>query len=100
MKIEIAALALLLLLYAIPAFPCQFDTDCSVGSKCLKKSGQLDGVCVAGMQPGNDYDKKPYRDTLDISKKVGDTCSFDTDCGVGNSCVKEGGQLKGVCLKK
>ena len=99
MKRILNVAAVSLLLFSIPAFSCQFDTDCSVGSKCLKKSGQIEGMCVAGMQPGNDYDKKPYSDTLDISKKVGNTCSFDTGCGVGNSCVKGSGQLKGVCMK-
>ena len=99
MKIGITTISLFVMLFSIPAFSCQFDTDCSVGSKCLKQSGKLEGICAAGMQPGNDYDKKPYRDPLDISKKVGNTCSFDVDCGVGNRCVKQSGQIKGVCMK-
>jgi hypothetical protein len=99
MKIAVISLALFLAFFSIQAFSCQFDTDCSVGSKCLKKSGELYGMCAAGMQPGNDYDKKPYRDQLDVTKKVGNTCSFDVDCGPGNRCMKQSGQIKGACMK-
>jgi hypothetical protein len=83
-----------------PIFACQFDTDCSVGSKCLKQSGKLKGMCVAGMNPGNNNDRNPYRNPLDISQKRGNTCSFDTDCGVGNMCAKGNGQIKGTCMKR
>lgn len=99
MKGIIAAVALLLLV-SMPTYACQFNTDCGVGSKCIKKSGKLEGICVGGMDPGNDSDRKPYRDPLDISGKVGNTCSFNTDCGVGNVCVKESGRLNGVCMKR
>jgi len=27
---------------------CSFDTDCGPGSKCAKKSGSIDGVCLKG----------------------------------------------------
>lgn len=87
-------------LFSMPAICCQFDLDCEIGSKCIKQAGKLDGVCVAGMNPGNKYDRKPFSDSLDISRKVGNTCSFDTECGVGNYCAKQSGQLQGVCLKR
>ena len=79
---------------------CQFDTDCGVGSRCTKRSGSIYGVCIGGMNPGNDDDRTPVYDPLDPNGTVGDTCSFDTDCGPGNRCAKGAGQIKGVCLKR
>jgi len=79
------------------AFSCQFDTDCSVGSKCLKSSGSLYGACIGGMSPGNSNDRKPVYAPLDLNKSYGNTCSFDTDCGIGSQCMKSGG-IKGTCM--
>ena len=100
MKTLILCIAIFLLFISPTALSCRFNTDCEVGSKCIKQSGKLEGFCAAGMKPGNKYDKKPYSDTLDITKKVGNTCSFDTDCGVGNYCAKESGYIKGVCMNR
>ncbi len=92
---------LIVTLFMVPtAIACKFDTDCAVGSRCQKLNA-LDGVCVGGMRPGNDNDRKP-KEWIDFNKpgnkKTGNTCSFDTDCGVGGRCAKEQGQLKGACL--
>lgn len=89
-----------LLAAAAPVHACQFDTDCDVGSKCLKAMGQLYGVCAGGMNPGNSNDRQPVRAPLDLSGKVGNTCSFDLDCGIGNVCLKGRGQLNGVCMPR
>jgi hypothetical protein len=86
----------ILLCTASPALACQFDTDCAVGSKCIKGNG-LYGVCAGGMNPGNSYDQKPVYDPLDTNKSVGNTCNFDIDCGPGSKCVKSG--LRGVCMR-
>ena len=100
MKFRMILVAVLLAFFSTNSFACQFDTDCNVGSKCVKQYGKLNGYCAKGMNPGNNYDKKPYRDSLDISGKIGNTCSFDTECGVGNRCYKQSGNLKGVCVKR
>jgi len=84
---------------SLNSFACSFDTDCNVGSKCVKSSGSLYGVCAGGMNPGNTYDSTPVTDPLDIDRSYGNICSFNTDCGVSNKCYKERGNIKGVCVK-
>ena len=87
------------LLVSDVASACTFNTDCEVGSKCLKKSGQIYGVCVGGLSPGNRNDSQPVRAPLDLNGTYGNTCSFNTDCGPGSVCVKEGG-IYGTCMKR
>ena len=82
-----------------PLLGCMFDTDCYPGSKCVKPSGSIYGVCAGGTFPGNTYDKKPVYDSLDPNEKVGATCTFDVDCGPGNRCLKPGGAVYGVCVR-
>lgn len=81
-------------------FPCSFDTDCEPGSKCIKAAGSIYGICKGGLSPGNENDNKPVYAPLDLDKTYGNTCQFDTDCGVSNSCIKSTGSIYGVCMKK
>jgi hypothetical protein len=78
---------------------CQFNTDCEPGSRCLKGRG-LYGVCAGGLFPGNAHDRVPVYDPLDPNQTVGNTCSFNTDCGPGSFCFKKPGAIEGVCLRK
>ena len=91
-------LTALLLGMAAPASACQLDTDCEVGSRCLKRGG-IHGVCYGGLSPGNRNDRQPVYDPLDPNRTVGNTCSFDVDCGPGSVCAKKGG-IDGVCLRR
>lgn len=98
--ITIGLLMLLLFISFSQSLACSFDTDCAVGSKCVKATGSIYGVCRGGLFPGNDNDNEPVYAPLDLDKTYGDTCSFDTDCGVSNKCVKSGGSIYGVCMKR
>ena len=86
-------------LFSWSSYACQFNTDCGVGSKCVKARGSINGVCMGGMNPGNNNDRKPVYDPLDINRTTGNTCKFNVDCGPGSKCVKERGSIKGVCLR-
>lgn len=99
-RLTAVALGGLLALVALPSHACRFNTDCEVGSKCVKEAGKIEGMCMAGMNPGNDNDRSPYRNVLDITGSEGNTCSFNTDCGVGAKCAKESGRLQGVCVRR
>lgn len=81
------------------AFSCEFDTDCEPGSRCVKAPGSIEGVCLGGISPGNRNGRRPVYSPLDPNRTYGDTCSFDTDCGPGSVCVKNGG-IDGVCMKR
>ena len=78
---------------------CQFDTDCEVGSRCVKSAGNIYGICAGGLFPGNRNDQVPVQDPLDLDQTYGNTCSFDIDCGISNKCYKEAGSITGVCVK-
>ena len=86
------------LLIPVISLACEFDTDCSPGSQCVKATGEIYGVCQGGVSPGNSNDQQPVYSPLDPNHTAGNTCSFDTDCGPGSQCVKSEGAIQGVCL--
>ena len=96
MKKLVLAIALSLGLTEV-SLACQFDTDCSYGSQCVKSGYGMYGVCMGGRNPGNSNDRQPVRNSMNSNDRVGNTCSFDTQCGYGRRCVKSGYSLQGTC---
>lgn len=82
------------------AFACEFDTDCSPGSKCIKENGQLYGVCIGGISPGNTNDRQPVYSPTDPNNTYGNTCQFSTDCGPGSVCIKGSDSVYGTCIRQ
>jgi hypothetical protein len=82
------------------AHACMFDTDCDVGSNCAKRPGQIYGLCVGGLNPGNNGDGEPVYSPTDPNQTTGDTCQFSTECGPGSICLKKCGSMYGVSLRK
>jgi hypothetical protein len=87
------------LLHDIASAACNSDFDCGFGKKCVKASGDINitGICVS---PSDQFGNKIYDYSTPRSQphNVGN-CSFDTDCGIGFSCVKRSGQIYGICVK-
>jgi hypothetical protein len=100
MKTALRSVVFSALVLSLPVLACSFDTDCNPGSKCVKRDGQIYGVCYGGLFPGNSNDQQPVRAPLDVNGTYGNTCSFDTDCGPGSVCAKPTGQIEGVCMKR
>lgn len=98
MKISTLLIALCMLVPSV-TMACSFNADCDPGSRCAKASGSIYGICVGGISPGNRNDKEPVYAPLDVNGTYGNTCSFNTDCGPGSACVKEGG-IEGVCMPR
>ena len=76
-----AGILIVTLAVAAPGFnyACQFDTDCEPGSKCLKASGSIYGVCVGGISPGNRNDRQPvYSPQIQIGRMATHANSIPT----------------------
>lgn len=98
MKHLVAALIIVSALWApLVANACTFDTDCAIGSQCKKTSEAINGACVGGLFPGNSHDSDPAYAPGDANGSYGNTCSFDSDCGLGSQCVKADGVF-GACM--
>jgi len=99
---KIASCILLVILYSVPALSCNSDYECGYGKHCVKPSGSisLTGTCVT---PSDEFGNKDYSADSDWgsgygAKKV-KSCSFNTDCAIGFSCMKKSGELYGICVK-
>ena len=95
---KIIIIAAVFLLVPFPSLACEFNTDCNVGSVCVKPGGGLYGYCIGGMNPGNSNDRVPVYNPLDLTGKQGNTCKFDTNCGVSGKCIKSDYSLYGTCF--
>jgi hypothetical protein len=82
------------------AWGCITPSDCAVGSRCLKKDGGIYGVCVGGLHPGNENDRRPVAKPFDADKTFGNTCSYDMDCGLKNRCLRRPGKMQGICVSR
>lgn len=85
------------------AFGCNSDFECGYGNRCVKASGTYgySGSCVT---PTDQYGNKDYSADRGWGRSgFGATavpsCSYNTDCGFGFKCMKESGQLYGICVK-
>jgi hypothetical protein len=79
---------------------CSSDYQCGFGRQCVKPAGSisLKGVCVA---PVDNFGTKIITQPVPSpGPHTVSGCSFTTDCPIGFSCVKQGGHLQGLCIKK
>lgn len=89
-------------IFSTSAFSCRTDYDCGYGNRCIKPEGSysLYGSCVT---PTDKYGNKDYNSNNSWGKgsqpREVDSCSFNSDCGFGYRCMKESGQLYGLCIK-
>lgn len=90
-------LTVLLVLATAASQACVWNTDCAVGSVCERPANSLYGVCTSGFNPGNSNDRQPVQEYGDMSGKFGNTCGSSLECGIGQTCVKDGYAWKGVC---
>ena len=92
-----------LMVFSSNAFSCNSDYDCGYGNKCVKPEGTYSylGSCVT---PTNEYGQRDYNSSYNgwgsnSGPAVVSSCQFNTDCGIGFRCMKEAGQIYGLCSK-
>ncbi len=99
MRVRFALLAVLLCGVGNAYSACRSDYDCGYGNRCVKPRDGigLTGICVT---PTDQFGNRTFSVPPPSSQphKV-EQCSFDTQCGIGYSCVKQGNQIYGICVK-
>ncbi|MDO9181311.1 MAG: hypothetical protein Q7U04_02830 [Bacteriovorax sp.] len=90
-------------LFSNLALSCNSDYDCGYGNKCVKPAGSYSysGSCVT---PTDEYGQLDYNSSYNgwgsgYGAKEVTSCQFNTDCGIGFKCLKEAGQIYGLCTK-
>lgn len=90
------------LIFSVNSFSCRTDYDCGYGNKCVKPDGSysLTGTCVV---PSNEYGQRDYSNSYNNWGNGQPTnvssCQFNSDCGYGFKCLKESGQIYGLCSR-
>lgn len=81
------------------AFACMGNYDCDMGQICVKAQGNvgMDGVCVTPTDRwGNPSNRIP---SPSVSPETVRGCMYDTQCGIGGQCVKQSGDMYGICMR-
>lgn len=103
MNLFVSALVLVGLNISSVSFACYNDYSCGYGRRCVKPAGSYsyEGTCVTIVDSyGNrDYDADRNWGRSTQPREV-DGCQFNTDCEIGFKCLKEAGQMYGLCFKK
>lgn len=96
--VRLLVLASLIFFIGRTASACRYNTDCAIGSVCLRSTNWDEhGVCTGGNKPGNSWDRTPVYNQNNSRDRIGQTCRYDTDCGLYRSCVKGAYEMRGVC---
>lgn len=88
------------LFFSTNLLACYSDYQCGYGNVCVKPEGSysLQGVCIT---PVDEFGNKDYG--VPMNQEFGprdiEGCSWNTDCEIGFKCLKEAGQLEGICVK-
>jgi hypothetical protein len=90
-----------LLLSTAASYACRNDLDCGFGNKCVKPAGDfsLQGTCVTQVNQFGAPDPARFAQPISGTTTTIESCSFDTDCGLGAHCMKRVGQIYGMCVK-
>jgi hypothetical protein len=78
---------------------CINDADCDYGDICIKPSGSvnIEGTCATPTdQFGNPQNVIP---TPSAQPHEVSSCQFDMDCDIGFACIKQAGDIDGICMK-
>jgi hypothetical protein len=78
---------------------CIGDAQCGPGNVCVKAENSVgvEGICVT---PTDQFGNRQYNTPpLSAGPHEVSSCQFNTDCGIGFSCVKTNGNIYGICAR-